>query len=839
MSVGGIIGGVVGGVAGFLVAGPTGAYIGASIGLGIGMAVDPIMPDVPGLGQADTADLSITKATSGAALMDLRGVTSSVGHHIWYDGNRTVAIKSEVSGGKGGGSEEVTTGYKYYLSWAVALCQGPVDRLLTVFNGDDCVWAGELERTAANEATGEVIELCGLGSARFYWGSETQDADSVILSFADDATLVPAYRGTCYAVMDDCKLGQSNRAPSLRFVFQKTPDAHGPTASIGPYDFNPVWALYDVLTEMIGISTDYVDASNFAEAAETALAEGIGVSISFSSYQDAATYAESLLTHMDAVLLFDADAQFVVKMLRADAESSDLPVVSDASVLDPVELTRPSWLDMHNVIQVQYPRRYPLADCCDEELCDEDAPSLELLYCDNVLCFDLPVDSIEDGGATLVFATSLSIYSSVLSGGKVAFGSELKTIVSADASSIEIESAFSSDPSGERVAISTTQSLPDTCDAMGLFSVTDGNLPLTVQLAASASGPWQSTRQVSGRNFAARCKPAPCIAQSMRVVDSCDQASCDESSVEDCVDLSAGQSCDGMTFGGFSGVASCDAVVDLFVSGGQDCGGIYFELSGVGSIAQFNNRSVRWTGPGFNESGVCCYQEATITAYCCGIEIGAITIPIGAESEIEWFSGNATIMGRSTSQPVVVIGGVAPYFWNISGGKGFSLESDVTDDSANLVITDASACGTAHITVTDACGVVCTGYMKCTYGQWALKSESCGLSGSGYLTGGYASYGACNDAAGGGIEFYLERITGYQKQTITGQNCAFGFWAYECPGGDALCDNPDVAPSGECLTYSGAEYRGSNDCYPANIPNSVMECATFWKDPRYYEWECV
>jgi len=75
----------------------------------------------------------------------------------------------------------------------------------------------------------------------------------------------------------------------------------------------------------------------------------------------------------------------------------------------------------------------------------------------------------------------------------------------------------------------------------------------------------------------------------------------------------------------------------------------------------------------------------------------------------------------SDSATVAVTGGVAPYDWEVTG-TGATLAVAQTAGLSNTLNTSAGACGPIIITVTDACGQVATGYVRCTNGDW----DTCG-----------------------------------------------------------------------------------------------------------------
>lgn len=147
MSFGNIFSGIGYAIVGFAIGGWAGAAYGFAIGFGMSLLMDALAPDMPSPGQPQTAELAFPTATEGLNIPDVLGTSKMSGNIFQYFGNRVVEITEEQEGGKGGGgSQEVTTGYEYYLSWAMGICLGPVDYLYTIFAGDDVVWSGNLAR---------------------------------------------------------------------------------------------------------------------------------------------------------------------------------------------------------------------------------------------------------------------------------------------------------------------------------------------------------------------------------------------------------------------------------------------------------------------------------------------------------------------------------------------------------------------------------------------------------------------------------------------------------------------------------------------------------------------
>jgi len=261
--------GVVGAVIGFVVSGynPYGAWIGFSIGMGIGTIIDPMTPDMPSPGEP-MGELEVMTNIEGIPFPDVLGTTKMSGNLFYYGGNYRTEITEEVDGGGGsgggGGDDEAVTGYRYYLSWAMGFCLGPIDTLYTVWADNDIVWSGAIPVSEATNgevtialgvgdrgewpgdsqsSTGEFIGDTGLatgdqaadegfmGLMTFYFGTEDQtipNSQLTALMLSDgkieDSTWALPYRRQVYAYMHNTHIGDYNRCPTIKIVVRKAPE---------------------------------------------------------------------------------------------------------------------------------------------------------------------------------------------------------------------------------------------------------------------------------------------------------------------------------------------------------------------------------------------------------------------------------------------------------------------------------------------------------------------------------------------------------------------------------------------------------------------------------------
>ncbi|MHA7856515.1 MAG: baseplate multidomain protein megatron [Henriciella sp.] len=169
----------------------SGAAIGQTLGSLAGRALDASMLS-PKQGPR-LKSLQIMESREGVGLPRVYGRMRVGGQVIWA--SRFKEKRNQQSSGKGGPKY---VNYTYSVSFAVALCQGPITRV-------DRVWAN-----------GELLDL-GAYTWRLYEGDEAQMPDPLIEAI-EGSGYAPAYRGTAYIVFEDLPLDAfGNRLPQLSF----------------------------------------------------------------------------------------------------------------------------------------------------------------------------------------------------------------------------------------------------------------------------------------------------------------------------------------------------------------------------------------------------------------------------------------------------------------------------------------------------------------------------------------------------------------------------------------------------------------------------------------------
>jgi hypothetical protein len=207
------------------------------------------------------------------------------------------------SGSKGGAS----TTNEYHGTLAGALGEGPAYSLEWIVFGGKTVWSGPLSKPVGADYS--AIFLTGVGPAYFYWGTETQAADSVLASFK----LQPAYRGWVYLVLVDCSFGVSGEtaAPTIEVCWSRAPNqliiSNGTEQIDGNDTCNPAAVAAEILTSWNfgGLPSDKLNAASFVTLSNDLAAETVAgtnrISSSVAPFWNEKTNMKSALADLSSV----------------------------------------------------------------------------------------------------------------------------------------------------------------------------------------------------------------------------------------------------------------------------------------------------------------------------------------------------------------------------------------------------------------------------------------------------------------------------------------------------------------------------------------------------------
>ncbi len=180
--------------------------------------------------------LQIQTSSSAVPIQIVYGANKIAPNVIWTGGFRYTAQKTKA--GKGGGGS--IAGYDYRTGFVLGLCEGPINAVSGVWNGQS------------------ITYLWNLGLGLFYGTTPQQPWGYLTSSFPNQAL---PYGGLAYVATASFDLGSSPNLPSLAF------DVHGllvGTGLINPWDANPALVIQDLLINPqygVGFPAASIDAT--------------------------------------------------------------------------------------------------------------------------------------------------------------------------------------------------------------------------------------------------------------------------------------------------------------------------------------------------------------------------------------------------------------------------------------------------------------------------------------------------------------------------------------------------------------------------------------------------
>ncbi|WP_299589557.1 hypothetical protein [uncultured Microbulbifer sp.] len=149
-----------------------------------------------------------------------------VGNIIATTPPKIVKKKQKQKSGKGGGKTEVVN-EEVYRTYAIRICEGPITGICKVWRNNELVYDRDSNDPTQIDNNQAFMEL-----AEFFLGG-FQQMPSAVLQAAFGINNVPAYRGTCYLVIDNENLTSTGGAiPQYAFEVER---AEGTMVTSRPY----------------------------------------------------------------------------------------------------------------------------------------------------------------------------------------------------------------------------------------------------------------------------------------------------------------------------------------------------------------------------------------------------------------------------------------------------------------------------------------------------------------------------------------------------------------------------------------------------------------------------
>lgn len=296
---------------------------------------------------------------------------------IWYGDLSTAEITEEV--GNWISSEDVTVGYRYYLTQWYALAHGVVN-FHELYMDDKLVWTneGQTGNYTARYGTekGLFMDEREYFEAKidFYSGDQTHTQNNHLDAQGIDP---PVYDGICHMVFrgvvdSDVEgrvdistrgalIGNSLNLRPLAFVCSRYPDIpefeNQDIVNIND-DCNPAFIIYDILTANkygLGLKKDLIDIDSFKQAAQTLYDEEFGVSIIYEDKFRCDEFVNEVLRNIAGNLIEDAiTGKLKLKLTRQDYNEEDLLLFDENNVIEVDSFSRTTKNELYNEVKVTY-----------------------------------------------------------------------------------------------------------------------------------------------------------------------------------------------------------------------------------------------------------------------------------------------------------------------------------------------------------------------------------------------------------------------------------------------------------------------------------------------------
>ncbi|GEM_PF-2429985 len=263
--------------------------------------------------------------------------------------------------------QSAVVGYRYSVGMHMALCHA-ADEFYAINTGDYQAWqsGGAGEVTASQ---GIVIDQPTLYGGQ---GQEGGVSGAVDLLFGEAGQLpndylsskigtVPAYRGVVSVVLRQVYIGDSTYIKPWSFLLRRTSTSDGwlpSLAVIGACDMNPAHIIRECLTNTawgMGYPVSDLDDAAFAAAASALYAEEFGLSLLWDQATDLEGFIQETLKHIDGVLFLDqATGLFSLRLLRADYDPAQLPILDSSVVVEVRDYSRRTQNELVNTVVLTY-----------------------------------------------------------------------------------------------------------------------------------------------------------------------------------------------------------------------------------------------------------------------------------------------------------------------------------------------------------------------------------------------------------------------------------------------------------------------------------------------------
>jgi hypothetical protein len=281
-------------------------------------------PETSDMSPATLDSFQVTQAKEGSVIPLVFGEVRLNTNLLWYGNLRSEEVKEEV-GGKGGGGDDVTVGFNYYMDLWHAICEGPGVTLEGLYIQND------------------PKDLGDLGTYFF------NDGDDAYFP-TEPGPFASPLRGVAHLFQDNYFLGlNATNVPTIHLVVKRVSSAPitSPNLANG---VNPAAIIYDLFAKAGALGSDY-DVASFNEASTYWAGKGYGLNISFSKQEELRSTINKIFTYVDGAVSFTEENKIYLKAFR----DTDVPVATiETDKFRDFQFTRRSWEDVFSDFRANY-----------------------------------------------------------------------------------------------------------------------------------------------------------------------------------------------------------------------------------------------------------------------------------------------------------------------------------------------------------------------------------------------------------------------------------------------------------------------------------------------------
>jgi len=301
-----------------------------------------------------------------------------------YKIEQPVVNSTPQSGGKGGGGgspnkaaetkvtyQEQIVGYRYYLSFDLAICLGPIDAIGAIYSSP-----GELQVGTGGAFSGNTqsVTLSGPdegGTVRLYKGSATQTRIAGD-DYSDNSG--NNHRNFAFAHFNKFFIGTTPAPKTYLFTVRRLPTCLDAAGSVitGLYtrgstnpahpcyqDANPAAILYEAFTNKLwgrGMSPELIDIESFKTASAYFAANNIGLSFTQDTSAGISDIVDQVRSHCATIISWNGVTLRCRCLLDRATEYARQVTISDDMARE-VAFARPAWPDMPNDARITFTNR--------------------------------------------------------------------------------------------------------------------------------------------------------------------------------------------------------------------------------------------------------------------------------------------------------------------------------------------------------------------------------------------------------------------------------------------------------------------------------------------------